>query len=341
MVQLTVAVPAYNAERYIRKCLDCMAGADARLELIVVDDGSTDGTAAIVKAYAERYPGEVSLISKQNGGHGSVINTAIKMAKGRYFKVIDADDWIIKENLSKVLDELEKTEADVVFTGYHTVDKKGEVRGYLPQCQYTNQEIDIGRFMEAYNNIYECCSFWGVIYRTDFYQGTKIELSENVFYDDQEYVTLPFAYVNSILILPLYFYQYKIGDNSQSTSSCNQVKYIDHIEHVIRRLLAYREAIPMPSIDREEYFRKRLAWIAVSYLTVALVKDHDRMRGYARAEHFYEEMKITAPDIASGIKKKYYALLALHHFHISAGWYQKFLDTGLYKKIRTCFIMRT
>ena len=77
---LSIAVPAYNSEHYLGKCLDSMAGADARLEVIVVDDGSTDGTGVLVQEYVRRFPRQVSLISKDNGGHGSGINTAVEIA---------------------------------------------------------------------------------------------------------------------------------------------------------------------------------------------------------------------------------------------------------------------
>ncbi len=114
---LTVVVPAYNAEKYLKHNLDslCIDGVLDELEIIVVDDGSTDNTADIIDSYADKYPQTIIPIHKENGGHGSGINTGIKHATGKYFRVIDADDWadakdlrglikFIKDNLDKDID---------------------------------------------------------------------------------------------------------------------------------------------------------------------------------------------------------------------------------------------
>ena len=88
---LTVVVPAYNAEAYLARALDSVVGFGSELEVLVVDDGSTDGTARLAQAYADRYPEEVRLVSKPNGGHGSAINTGLEHARGAYLKVVDAE----------------------------------------------------------------------------------------------------------------------------------------------------------------------------------------------------------------------------------------------------------
>ena len=155
---LSIAVPAYNSEHYLGKCLDSMAGADARLEVIVVDDGSTDGTGVLVQEYVRRFPRHVSLISKDNGGHGSGINTAVEIATGRYFKVVDADDWIRTDQLPCLLDALERTCADAVITGYHTINEAtGKVMAYPCTCRYAGQKIDLKTLLEVYDNISFCC----------------------------------------------------------------------------------------------------------------------------------------------------------------------------------------
>lgn len=102
---LTVVVPSYNAEKYLRHNLDslCLDEILEELEVIVVDDGSTDSTARIADEYAEKYPGTVVPVHKENGGHGSGINTGINHATGIYFKVIDADDWADAEDLKNLI----------------------------------------------------------------------------------------------------------------------------------------------------------------------------------------------------------------------------------------------
>ena len=333
--QLTVAVPAYNTEAYLQKCLDSLVSIDPRLEIIVVNDGSTDDTEVIARRYADQYPEQVRLINKENGGHGSGINCAVKLASGRYFKVIDADDWIIHENLSPLLDALERTCADAVITGYRTInDATGKVLTYPTDCRYMGQEVGVSQLMEVYEEISSCCSFHGLLYRTEFYRACGFQLSEGIFYEDQEYATLPFVHVETVLILPLFFYEYRIGNSGQSVAFHNQVKRIGHIETVIRRMLEYREANSPLRPDREEYYLRKLCVVAVSYFAVALVKDTDRRRGKANAEYFHVWLKEHEPLLQKRIDKKYRTLVWFHRIHFPAVLYQRILDTNVYKVFR-------
>ena len=91
---LTVVIPAYNAQKFLGKCLDSLlrAGQYKEMELLVVDDGSADKTAEIAKSYEQHYKGIVRVLSKENGGHGSAINLGIREARGKYFRVVDPDE---------------------------------------------------------------------------------------------------------------------------------------------------------------------------------------------------------------------------------------------------------
>ena len=127
-----------------------MIDVDERLEIIVVDDGSVDQTAGIADEYAKRCPEAIRVIHKKNGGHGSGINTGVEYAKGRYFKVIDADDWIVTENLNVILDQLEQSNADAVVAGFHEVDmNSGKKTAYSSVCEYAGQEVDTKKLLEV------------------------------------------------------------------------------------------------------------------------------------------------------------------------------------------------
>lgn len=334
-VQLTVAVPAYNSEAYLEKCLDSLVDADTRLEVIVVNDGSTDQTETIANRYVNTYPEQVRLINKKNGGHGSAINCAVERAAGRYFKVIDADDWIFRENLTALLDALEHTKADAVITGYQTLHVgNGKILTYSTECQYVGQEVDLPQLLEVYDQISSCCSFHGLLYRTQFYRSCGFRLSEGIFYEDHEYAILPFSHVETILILPFLFYEYRIGNNGQSVAFHNQVKRIHHIETVIRKILDYRDACNPLRPDREEYILRKLCVVVVSYFAVALVKDCDRKAGEKKAQQFREWIESRDPQLLKRISKKYHTILWFHRLHLPASLYQSILDTNLYKRFR-------
>ena len=110
---LTVVVPSYNASKYLDFNLQSFLrpSVPKRLEVIVVDDGSTDDTARIADAYHEKYPETIKVIHKENGGHGSGINAGLRAATGKYFKVVDADDWVDHEALERLLDYIASFDA--------------------------------------------------------------------------------------------------------------------------------------------------------------------------------------------------------------------------------------
>lgn len=335
MKQLTIAIPAYNAEAYLSKCLKSMTGLDDRLEVIVINDGSTDGTVAIAQEFVDQYPNDVCLFSKQNGGHGSGINLAVQHATGRYFKVVDADDWIISENLGPLLNALELTQADAVITGYKTVNmKSGKVFDYPSQCKYAGQEINLEQLLEVYEEIASCCSFHGFCYRTEMYRRSGLKLSEGIFYEDQEYATLPFAYVDKVLILSFYFYVYLIGNANQSIAFHNQVKRIRHIETVTHRILKFKKENGPLSPAREEYFLRKLMVVVVSYFAVALVKNPNKKMGMQDTERYRTFLKIEEPELLRRTDKKYRMIQLFGQLHLPPVLYQRILDTKFYKKFR-------
>ncbi|MCI8453779.1 MAG: glycosyltransferase family 2 protein [Lachnospiraceae bacterium] len=137
---LSVVVPMYQAEAYIARCLDSFLirepEALSRVEILVIDDGGTDGAAAIAETYAKRYPDTYRVFHKENGGHGSGINFGIAYAEGTYFKVVDADDWVDTDAFGRLVRELERLEkgdadTDVVYTGFRWVSDNGQTGGRM------------------------------------------------------------------------------------------------------------------------------------------------------------------------------------------------------------------
>lgn len=94
MKHLTITVPCFNSEDYLERCLDSLVIGGENVEIIIVNDGSTDRTGEIADQYARQFPEIVTVVHKENGGHGSGVNAGIALATGMYFKVVDSDDWL-------------------------------------------------------------------------------------------------------------------------------------------------------------------------------------------------------------------------------------------------------
>lgn len=127
MTTLTVAVPCYNSAAYLRRALDSLQEMPDDLEVIIVNDGSTDETEEIANEYATRFD-QIRVVNKENGGHGSAVNVGMREAKGDYFRVLDSDDWFDREALERVLEVLRGQRGepiDMLVTNY-VYEKEGK-----------------------------------------------------------------------------------------------------------------------------------------------------------------------------------------------------------------------
>ena len=123
---LSVAVPCYNSEAYMENCIKTLLTGGERVEIIVVNDGSKDGTAAIADKYAAEYPTIVKAVHQQNGGHGEAVNTGLSNAAGKFFKVVDSDDWVNEGAFKKILEALEKYQDDIdIMISNYVYEKQG------------------------------------------------------------------------------------------------------------------------------------------------------------------------------------------------------------------------
>ena len=120
MKVLTILVPVYNTEKYIRRCLASLLGPEVleSIEVLVINDGSKDHSSEIAREYVEKYPDTVVLVDKENGGHGSTINAGVERAKGKYFRVLDSDDWFNTVEFVEYVNRLQSEDADLVVTDY-------------------------------------------------------------------------------------------------------------------------------------------------------------------------------------------------------------------------------
>lgn len=238
MKLLTVAVPAYNIEKYLPQCIEsfCAGGLDERVEIIIVNDGSKDSTPEIAKAYADKYPESIKVINKQNGGHGSAVNTGIQNAKGKYFKVVDGDDMVDAVCWQEYLSVLESCDADLVATDFCCCDALTmEQTQYRPAApgveagEYSFEEISSKAFVRMH-----CATF-----KTEVLRKANVVLDEHRFYVDFEYILLPIPYVKSVRILPLPLYKYRLGLDGQSVSIKSMQKNCDSHLFVLRRMLRF------------------------------------------------------------------------------------------------------
>ena len=335
MKLLSFIIPSYNSERFLNKCIDSMISEDVseKIEIIVVNDGSLDSTKEIAESYCLKYPQIVKLVSQENRGHGGAINSGIKVATGKYLKVIDADDWIETENLPTFLEWLSNIESDVVITHYYTYDistnEKKKIMSYMPEF---GRAYSLGEILNMWNDFDRTVTFHGITYNTNFYLSHFKSLTEHVFFEDHEFSTFPCCYAQSITPLDLFIYCYRIGDVSQSVSDINQLKRVSHYETIINGIINEFSGISDGlSDDAKNFICVKTKIILMSYFTVLLLIETDKKKGRAEAKKVISNLSESMPTAYLMIKKKYRFMLLMNKFGIKKKTMDKFLSSKLYR----------
>lgn len=250
---LTIAIAAYNVQNYLVTALEsCLLESELRdkIEVIIVNDGSTDDTLKIAKEYESKYPEVYKVVDKENGGYGSTINYAINIANGKYFRILDGDDWLDKDALKTFVCNSESYNADVIFYNYDRV--------YMSEEQVVRtQEMLVGQLKEnvTYNFSAEYKINWSMhmmIVLTDMLKRYNVKLLEKCFYTDGEYVFYVMSHMKTFQYVNESMYMYQIGRQGQSVSYQGRIKHKEDSLRVLKKELDYFE-----NVNYENEFVKR------------------------------------------------------------------------------------
>jgi len=237
---LTIAIPSYNAERYLDNCLSHFTDSEVmeHLEILIVNDGSTDSTQAMAEAYAQRYPESIVVISKENGGHGSTINAAVPRATGKYFKVVDVDDWVESGTLDFLVNALAEADVDLVLNPSNVYNERMDRKQLFFKRLFREfPPLEKHDFSELTMNV--AVSMHEVIFRTSMMQAHPEPIDEHTYYVDAEYVLYNLAHVSTFMICNKPFYVYRLGSATQSVSRENLMKNVDQHRRVAVSCLTY------------------------------------------------------------------------------------------------------
>ena len=176
MPKISVIVPVYNSEKYLPRCLDSIVNQTLEdIEIICVDDGSTDNSSKILQQYAARDK-RIKFISQENQGLSITRNNGMALARGQYLSFTDSDDWIAADMYAKLYAEAERTNADIVQCGYYKYNDKIE-KEVLERPLISND------FCSVLNNIKKCYA-WNKIWKKEFLQHNNLSFYPKIFYED-------------------------------------------------------------------------------------------------------------------------------------------------------------
>ena len=254
MKTITFIIPCYNVASTLRRCIDSMLAEELLddIELLAINDGSTDDTLAILRDYETQYPTVIRVLDKPNGGWGTAINLGIREAQGKYLKEVDSDDWVTTENLEPYIEFLKSTNSDYVATEYQDfhgsalrpAEQPYTLHSYQPDCY--NQTLTISDFWSKYPKA------WGfpihsVTFRTALLKEINLTLGDR-YYCDLEYILYPLPHVKTITVLNLPISVYFHGNDEQSTGSAGYKKHYNDYLDLAKRLVTFSNTLPDSTI---------------------------------------------------------------------------------------------
>ena len=331
MKLLTFAVPCYNSEAYMEHCVQTLLEGGEDVEIILVDDGSTDGTGAIADRYAAEYPTIVKVVHQENGGHGEGVNQGLRRASGLYYKVVDSDDWADVAALKKVIEKLREFSrmekpVDLLVCNYvyeHVEDNTQKVMGYanvFPKDRVFTWE-EIGRFRPS-----QYLLMHSVIYRTQLLRGCGLELPKHTFYVDNIFVYQPLPFVETLYYMDLNFYRYFIGRADQSVNEQVMVKRVDQQVRVTKLMIQAHDLRKVSAQHRRlsRYMFNYLAMMLTISSIFLLIDGSPAALG--KKTELWEYMRTVDPAIYH--RMKYRAISAVSNF---PGYQGRRLSVGLYR----------
>lgn len=228
----------------MKKCIESLLPGGEDVEILIVDDGSTDGTGEIADAYERLYPTIVKAIHKKNGGHGSAVNVGLACASGLYYKVVDSDDWVKESAYLKILEVLRDivagdTTLDMLVSNF-VYEKEGEKKHKVMKYHHALPQDRIFSWNEVKHfHKGQYILMHSVIFRTKLLRECGLELPENTFYVDNIFVFEPLPFVKNMYYLDVNFYRYFIGREGQSVNEEVMIGRIDQQIKVNKIMIDY------------------------------------------------------------------------------------------------------
>lgn len=295
---LTIAIPSYNVEKTLEETIRSLLFDDPTLlqllEIIIVNDGSKDKTPQIGERLEKEYPTIIKLLNKENGGHGSTINAAIQIAQGKYFRVVDGDDWLLSSNLKRLLQFLHESDVDIVGNDYYRVIDGTEIKSYVKAS--TMQSNQIFSFDEIYKQY--SFSMHAVTIKSILLRDKNLLLDENCFYVDVEYDTYLVYHAKTVLYLDYPVYMYRVGQAQQSVSADGWWRHRDNHATVVKSLIRFYQNFEVSNSQEEgkkAYFKSKVIKSFAGHYTIIQFFDRNKRKVYKKELELFD----------SSIKKDY------------------------------------
>lgn len=294
---LTIAVPAYNVQTYVEKCLYSLTNhsLNHKLEILFINDGSTDRTLSKAHSFIQKYgKSNIVVVDKENGGHGSAINKGIALARGKYFRLIDADDWVDSENLAEQIELLEETDADLMLTkGCYEYVERSRLENIIDYDAL--REGEIYHFDDLTYPAYGFSDYGPLLttstYRTEVLKKAGFQISEKMPYVDMEFNSFSLKEIDTVVYYDLDIYRYLIGRQGQTISKDFwKKKYKDH-ETILFHICGYVAEEKKLSVRKKQYICEKI----IAHMVDSQIFMFDQVTRWEELDVFLDKLKQYEP----------------------------------------------
>ena len=307
MKYITFTVPSYNSESYMRRCIESLLAGGEDVEILIIDDGSTDKTGEIADEYEMLYPNIVKAVHKPNGGHGSGVNKGLELARGLYFKVVDSDDWLDKAAYMKLLKKIkyfetanEMAQIEQAISEEHSAACGMEnIFPDLIICNYVYDHLEEGTKKSMnYRNVFpdgKMCDWNSIghfypsqylimhalMFQTKVLRESGVKLPEHTFYVDNLFSYQPLPYVKNLYYMDIDLYHYYLGREDQSVNEKVLMKRIDQqirVTELVAKSVDLKEVKKMYPKLAVYMMRNISIMLSISSIHLLLIKTEDAMK---------------------------------------------------------------
>lgn len=252
-IKISIIVPVYNVEKYIKKCLDSLVNQTLKeIEVIVVNDGSPDQSQKIIDKYVKKYPNIIKSYTKENGGQGSARNFGLTKAKGEYIGYVDSDDFVELDMYEKMYNKAKEKDLDIVICGSYNVDEIS-----------LNKEIDLDNITfedKKTNAFFGRMAVWNKIYKRQLLEDSKAEFRSKVWYEDLDFTVKALSYAKKIDYVNEPFYDYLIRQGSTMNNS--------NVDRNLEILLAFDQVIKDKKLKK---YKDIIEYLAIDHIYISAI----------------------------------------------------------------------
>ena len=326
---LTLVIPTYNMEKYLRRCLDSLIVPDEQmqlLEVLIINDGSKDSSSKIAHEYQDKYPDAFKVIDKENGNYGSCINRGLKEASGEYVKVLDSDDYFNTPSLIKLLNYLNSCSSDLVLTDFVEECNGEKIKRYCIKDEiFDIKSESICDIDSLINGNY---SFVGRMhnftYNIRVFKDLNYTQIEGISYTDQQWIVEPFTKVKTFSYLPVDLYYYQVGRDGQTMEYSQMMRHLNDLVLVCKRLVEiYKDVTPKYEryiyniLERQLYFiyKPYICWSVKSKDFVSLESNliqNNKLTSLTDS-YKYKGLPFVKKWRKTEYKRTYYVLIFIRH----------------------------